>query len=213
MKKSMKDKEDNCDDNDNILSERMMKLKIESNERIRMKELEIEKELRELEIQSKERIKIEELRVIKSKEDEQYMKDFAKVVMQEIKSETFIKKHTSQLSTQWYRQVLSFSTIVSPSVEESDEFEQFVRDFKDTFDSFLNELESAYNRSERYVQSSLGPLMDKIFEIFFNYTHCEVSLNSRDVITVFEDIVDNDALKFFFAKFQVNLTVAYSGDH
>ena len=100
----MKDKEDNCDDNDNILSERMMKLKIESNERIRMKELEIEKELRELEIQSKERIKIEELRVIKSKEDEQYMKDFAKIVMQEIKSETFIKKHASQLSTQWYRQ-------------------------------------------------------------------------------------------------------------
>ena len=111
-------KEDTCDDNDNILSERMMKLKIESYERIRMKELEkelkelekelneleIQKELKELEIQSKERIKIEELRVIKPKEDEQYMKDFAKIVMQEIKSETFIKKHASQLSTQWYRQ-------------------------------------------------------------------------------------------------------------
>ena len=144
-------KEDNRDDNDNILSERMMKLKIESNERIRMKELEIQtqkelkeleiqKELKELEIQSKERIKIEEIKVTKSKEDGQYMKDFAKIVIQDIKSETFIKKHTSQLSTQWYRQVLSFSTIVSPSVEESDEFEQFVRDFKDTFDSFLIEL-------------------------------------------------------------------------
>ena len=205
MKKSMKaiNKEDNCDDNDNILSERMVELKIMSNERIRMKELEkelreleIQKELKELEIQSKERIKIEELQVIKSKGDEQYMKDFAKIVVQEIKSETFIKKHASQLSTQWYRQFLSFSTIESPTVEDSEEFEQFVRDFGGTFDSFLNDLEKAHDSSEKYVQSSLGPLMDKIFEIFFNYTHCEVSLNSRDLITVFEDIVDNDALKF-----------------
>lgn len=137
-----------------LVTERMTKLKIESNERIKMKELEIQKELRvleiqkelkELEIQSKERIKTEELRVIKPKEDEQYMKDFAKIV-QEIKSETFIKKHASQLSTQWYRQFLSFSTTCSPSVEESDEFEQFVRDFEGTF-----ELESAHDRSEKYL--------------------------------------------------------------
>ena len=199
MKKSIKviNEEDNRDDNGNILSEGMMKLKmIESKERIRMKELEIQKELKELEIQSKERIKIEELHLIKSKKDEQYMKDFAKIIIQEIKSETFIKKHASQLSTLWYRQYLGFSSIDSPSVEESEEFEQFVRDFEGTFDSFLDELESAHDRSEKYVQSSLGPLMDKIFEIFFNNIHCEVSLISRDVITVFDDIVDNDALKF-----------------
>ena len=102
-------KEDNRHDSD-ILSEGMMKLKIESNERIRMKELEkemkeleiqkelkeleIQKELKELEIQSKERIreleiqseeriKIEELQLIKSKQDtDQNTKDIAKQVVQ-----------------------------------------------------------------------------------------------------------------------------------
>ena len=208
-------KKDNSDDSDNILSEGMMKLKIESNERIRMKELEkemkeleIQKELKELEIQSKERIreleiqseeriKIEELQLIKSKQDtDQNTKDIAKQVVQGIKAESFIKKRASQLSAQWYNQFLSFSTIESPLVKESEEFVQFVKDFDGTFNSFLDKLESAYDGSEKYVQSSLKLLMDKIFEIFFNNSHCQVNLNSRDVITVFDNIVDNDALKF-----------------
>jgi len=201
-------KEDSSDDNDDILSEEMMKLKIESNERIRMRELGIQKELKELEIQSEERIKMkeleilsrerikrEELQVVKSKEDEQYMKNFAKIIIQEIKAETFMKKQASQLSTQWYHQFLSFSSTNSPSVKESEEFVQFVRAFDETFDTFLDNLESAHDKSEKYVQLSLGLLMDKLFEIFFNYSHCQVSLKSR-VITVFDNIVDNDALKF-----------------
>ena len=219
-------KEDNRHDSD-ILSEGMMKLKIESNERIRMKELEkelkeLEKELkeleiqkelkeleiqkelkvleiqskeriRELEIQSEERIKIERL---KSKQDtDQNTKDFAKEVVQGIKAETFIKKRATQLSSRWYNQFLSFSTTESPSVKESEEFVQFVRDFEGTFNTFLDNLESAHDRCEKYVQSSLELLMDKIFEIFFNINHCQVSLKSRDVITEFDNIVDNDALK------------------
>lgn len=213
MKKLMKaiHKKDNSDDSDNILSEGMMKLKIESNERIRMKELEKEikelelKELeiqskeriRELEIQSEERIKMEELQLRKSKQDtDQNTKDFAKQVVQGIKAESFIKEQASQLSIQWYNHFLSFSTIKSPSVKESDEFVQFVKDFDGTFDEFLDNLESAHDKSEKYVQSSLKLLMDKVFEIFFNNSHCQVNLNSRDVITVFDNIVDNDTMKF-----------------
>jgi hypothetical protein len=124
------------------------------------------------------------------------MEDLAKIIIKGIKSETFIQKQASQLSTKWYNHCLCFSTIDFPSIEESEEFQQFINDFNDTLDSFLNELEGAYDKSEKYVQASLGLLMNKIFELFFkNILNCEVDLNSRELITTFEDIEDNGTLK------------------
>jgi hypothetical protein len=165
---------------------------------IRKEEIKAEAGIKKEQIKAEAEIRKEEIKA-EAKEKttiEDCMEDLAKIIIKGIKSETFIQKQASQLSTKWYNHCLCFSTIDFPSIEESESFQQFINDFNDTFDSFLNELEDAHDKSEKYVQASLGLLMNKIFELFFkNILNCEVDLNSRELITTFEDIEDNGTLK------------------